>query len=210
MSAKAHWTTKAQGWTSIFAVLVAIGAAALAGVGVQLQARANDRQSQAIEDQINVNNLVRDQKQREYAVRVSWWVVFRDGGKNADLKIQNRSTVPISKVAFKLKRTYLDTSASRSDDPVIDSMQWQLLPVLPPCSILTLQPPAPLQTTTLFQVGPSEITDLYFTDAHGDWTVSSGGEPARAARQDGPTAYMPGATDQSEFHVEPLGDCGTG
>jgi hypothetical protein len=205
-----HWTAKAQGWTSIAAVLVAVGAAALAGVGVQLQAHANDRQSQAIEDQINANNLVREQKQREYAVRVSWWVVFRDGGKNADLKIQNRSTVPISKVAFKIKRTYLDTSATNPDDPVIDSKQWQLVPVLPPCSILTLQPPAPLQLTTLFQVGPSEITDLHFTDAHGGWTVTSGGEPTKATQQDGPTAYLSGATDQSEFHPEPLSDCGNG
>jgi hypothetical protein len=149
--------------------------ASMGSVGVSIWSVLEQRGG--LVEQKRVNDEVRAERQVEYATQVSWWP------RGADLKIQNRSPVPIRTVMLRFTAWFADGTTSRG---VYDGAGPVFAFVtVAPCTVLTIDMPQ----VEDYYLGPrtsrpnaSNIVDVFFerldfSDVHGRWAVTSGGQP---------------------------------
>jgi hypothetical protein len=183
-----------QSWGTLVSTVIAAIAVFIAGLGVSLQAEANDKQAEALRDQVEINNLVRDDNQMEYASRISWWIAYSGDGK-ATVRIQNRSVVPVRSVFMRVRMTVLNVLETDPREATFEWQPWLMLPVIPPCSAFSFSIKDHLPVPQERVIGTIEVSELLFSDVHGKWTVTSGGAPEPAKSKELPTISSAGAVD---------------
>lgn len=195
--------SRTQSRAAVAAVVVGLLAAILSTVGLFFQAAANDRQAQALEDQLAVNKITRLNEDAKYASRVGWYV-SRDG---RFITLSNRSLVPISDIA-------LTAFLGSERVPLLN-----FYPTLPPCTEYKI-PVSPQfyipQASPLQSPSSSKYDRLVFVDVRNRWMMDSAGPPIAA----GATDYVLGlvnsrprriwAPELSSIEDRPASDCGSG
>lgn len=165
------------------AVVISIATTILSCVGLFLQADANRRQAQALEDQLSVNNINRQNEREKYASRVTFYAKSDD---SRVVVVQNRSVVPVNDViigAWLYDQQYTP----------IDKVFYRVTTV-PPCTLHYV----------LLSVNPGTGAEyvyydtLDFRDVNGQWHIQTSGQPATGGN--GP---LPGRSDRSETAAAP-------
>ncbi|MGY1712610.1 hypothetical protein ACI8AC_24180, partial [Geodermatophilus sp. SYSU D00758] len=175
----------------MLAFLAASAAVIVSSVSLQrqaeantMQAEANTVQSNATNDQLRFNKELREERQRQYASRVSWWLDYADSANS--LTIQNRSTVPINGVVLRYKAASADDVAAGSeldgvdftDVPVYDGYPVVTMDLIPPCSIAILNATElERMVTTIGESSSIDWDHIQFEDVNGVWSVSEAGQP---------------------------------
>jgi hypothetical protein len=207
-TAPVPWTARVQAMSAVAAAFIAAVAAALSAIALIYQVGAIDRQAAAIRDQISANSSAREQRNMQYAVRVSWWI---DDQANGLVKVQNRSVVPVRNAHLGYKLTLLNPTALREEDRVIERTFYFLIPVLPPCTIISFSTRENLFAAGLLvSVSAIELDKLWFSDASGDWSVTSGGQPKPSPPMVKDTGLGIGGVGGASKKSEQASNCGVG
>lgn len=204
---KLPWTERAQGVGSIAAAGIAAIAAGLSAIALIIQVQTNNRQAEAIQDQISLNQQAREDRLVRYASLVSWWLEYETG----TVRAQNRSVVPVRNAHLGYKLTLFNPIPIGGGEELFERTFYFRIPTLPPCTILAFKPEenAP-DWQALPRVSPIILDKLWFADVNGDWAVTSGGkpEPSPPMVTDEGLALGIGAVGGASKKVEPASDCG--
>ncbi len=217
-----------QAIASVVALVFALGAAIISGWAlkvqsdsVAIQSRSTDEQTEAIQDQLLLNEELRDERERRYASRVSWWGDYgRDGNL---LYVQNRTTVPINGVALRYKAALDEHFAGLGEGEDLDLRKVPLregypvitVSVIPPCSLMVIGVDD-LNEWIIEITGDIRFVSwdhIQFEDVEGFWSVMQGG---RLVKQNDDNRPVAGNGDMwlSEANfvagTEPASDCGSG
>ncbi|SFU08541.1 hypothetical protein SAMN05660657_05533 [Geodermatophilus amargosae] len=188
------------------------------------QRSVNESQRDINQEQRRVIEEARADEEYEYAIRVSWWV------HGHDFYIQNRSLVPIRSVILRYGATFTETGKPGKELMPIEEGPLFLLDSVAPCTVLTVN----TDTVTDYYLGPYEDRleanhgiynvfwkQLDFTDAHGRWSVVSGGTPESVDQLDLADLNLEGFVGISDLGntqagdvwytlEQPASDCGSG
>ena len=147
-------------------------------------------------DQRSVNGITQARYERRYADRIAWWP--DNSGANEEIRVQNRSTMPISNVVVG------HVSSALVDPGSTESWLLKVSGVIPPCSLAIIEVPEDLVTT--------ELTRIAFRDGEGrGWVREGNGLLLRAtviSAQDRQSSHDAGSrTPTIARESAPLEDC---